>query len=351
MNELYYIGVDLHKRYSYVTVIDQSGSIIHRKRLENDESEIQSYFEQWSKGSKVAIEATYNWYWLVDLLEQMGFEVSLSHPYKTKIIGEAKIKTDTIDSATLAQLLRVDFLPKSYIASPQTRDQREWLRHRLFLVKIRTSIKARIHCVLDKYNYRFDTSDIFGASSATVFSDIKLPADTRKVLDNLLVNLDFFDQQVKMMDKKIKKLVPMNHNAQLLMTIPGIGWLGALLIVHEIGDFSRFAKVGKFLAYTGLIPGVESSGDKTRLGRITKQGNKYLRWYLVQAASAVISSGKDNRLMRLYKRITAKRGYNIAKIAVARELMSIVYFLIKKKEPYDAYHVMKQVKKYQAISL
>lgn len=350
MNQSYYIGIDLHKRYSHITVVDTLGSIVNKKRLENNDVDIQKYFSQWPKKTAVAIEATYNWYWLVDLLQGMGFDVCLSHPYKTKIIGEAKIKTDSIDSATLAQLLRTDFLPKSYIASQQTRDQREWLRHRFYLVKIKTSIKARIHCLLDKYNYLFDASDIFGKSSADLFNDLKLPEETRRVLDNLLLNLNFFEEQIKIMDKKIKQITPINHDAQLLTTIPGIGQLGALLIINEIGDYNRFKKVGKLLSYTGMIPSVESSGDKTRRGRITKQGNKYIRWYLMQAASVVIRWGKDNRFMRLYKRVKSKRGYNAAKVAVAREILSIAYYLLKKQEPYDKYHLMKQIKISQAIS-
>lgn len=343
----YYAGLDLHKEYSYITVLDAEGQTMTRKRVYNEPDALKSFFSELDGKTALAVESTYNWYWLVDLLEDMGIDVSLSNPYKTKIIGESKTKTDKIDSSILAQLLRIEFLPCSYIADKDTRDKREWLRYRLFLVRQKTCFKASIHGVLARYNCRINASDLFGKEGKEYLKDVILPDKTRKVLDSLLVNLEFLEEQVKLMDKKIREEVKNNKQAQILMSIPGIGHFGALLLLYEVGDFSRFSRASKFISYTGMAPSVHSSGDKTRTGKIMKEGNKHIRWYITQAAAAAIASGKDIRLMRLYKRVKIKRGGRTAIIAVAKELLNIAYHLIKKQELYNPYHLVKQN---QAIS-
>jgi len=146
----YHIGLDLHKNFSQVTGMDDEGNILDRRRLENDPEVSSRYFSRIPKGSPVVIEATRNWYWMSDLVEEMGLRPILAHPKKVRIIAEATVKTDKIDSEVLAHLERTNFLPPSYIPSREIRDMRELLRYRMSLVRVRTSLKNRTHSVLAK---------------------------------------------------------------------------------------------------------------------------------------------------------------------------------------------------------
>lgn len=331
----YFVGLDLHKDYSTVTVLNQEGHELDQRNIPNDEEDFTLYFRQWEGKVKLAVEATYNWYWAVDLLQRLGMEVTLAHPYKTRIIGEAKVKTDKIDSRILAQLLKADFLPTAYITNPKTRDEREWLRHRIFLVQIQTRIKMRIHCLIDKYNIRHDYSDLFSKDGIRFLESLVLPEKTKHCLMNLLETLAHLQKTLGQVGNEIHASAKEDEEAKRLESIPGIGYFSALLILREIGTVERFPSVKKLIAYSGLAPGLSSSGGKTYSRGITKEGNKYLRWILIQAASSIIRSKKDRRLMRLYTRIQHRRNSKIAKVALAKEILTIAYFMLRKKESYD----------------
>lgn len=147
-----YIGIDFHKQFSQVAVMDDKGKILDERRLEHDQrEELLTYFSQFERETSVALEATRNWYWLVDLLQEKGLNVKLVHAKKARIIAESTIKTDKVDARTLAQLDRCDFLPRAYIASPEIRSERELLRYHISLIKIQSSIKNRIHAILSKH--------------------------------------------------------------------------------------------------------------------------------------------------------------------------------------------------------
>lgn len=331
----YFVGIDLHKEYSTITVLDEEGNEIDQRNIPNDAEDFTLYLKPWKGKIKVALEATYNWYWLVDLLQRLGCEVKLAHPYKTRIIGEAKVKTDKIDSRILAQLLRADFLPTSFIADPKTRDDREWLRHRIYLVRLQTSVKMRLHCLIDKHNIRHDFSDLFSKDGIAFLKSLELPEQTQKSLEGLLRTLDFLHKELGPIRNEIIASAKENEEARLLESIPGIGYFSALLFLKEIGTVERFPSAKKLAAYTGLVPGVSASGGKTHSRGITKEGNKYLRWLLIQAASSVVRHKKDRRLMSLYSRVQHRKNSKIAKVAVAKELLTIAYFILKRREPYN----------------
>jgi len=331
----YFVGIDLHKDYSTITVLGETGDEIDQQNIPNDAEDFTLYFKRWEGKIKVALEATYNWYWLVDLLQRLGAEVKLANPYKTRIIGEAKVKTDKIDSRILAQLLRADFLPTSYIADPRIRDEREWLRHRIYLVRLQTSVKMRIHCLIDKYNLRHNFSDLFSKPGIEFLKSLSLPERTAKCLEGLLRTLEFLHEELRPIRNEMIASVKEDEEAKLLESLPGVGYFSALLFLKEIGTIERFPSAKKLAAYSGLVPGISSSGGKTQMHGITKQGNKYLRWILIQAASSVVRTKKDRRLMSLYSRVQHRKNSKIAKVAVAKELLTLAYFILKNREPYD----------------
>jgi transposase len=150
-----YIGIDLHKKYSVVTTMDINGNIMNQKRVEHDSKALDEFMSSLDENDNIAMEATTkeattNWYYFYELLESKTQNISLAHPAKTRIIAEAKVKNDKVDSKMLAHLLRTDLLPKAYIPTRETRDLRELLRYRASLVRFRTQIKNKIHAILSK---------------------------------------------------------------------------------------------------------------------------------------------------------------------------------------------------------
>src|SRR3989338_3967577 len=158
----HYIGIDFHKQFSSVAVMDEKGTMLDECKLYHDQPEqLSAYFAQFKGSANVCLEATRNWYWLVDLLQGQGLTVKLVHAKKARIIAESTIKTDKIDARVLAHLYRCNFLPEAYIANHQTRHERELLRYYISLVKIQTSVKNQVHAILSKHNIQHDFSDLF----------------------------------------------------------------------------------------------------------------------------------------------------------------------------------------------
>jgi len=336
MNNTRYAGWDLHQRFSQVVVGDKDGR--------GKESIKFPHFPGMFKHPRVkeilqppievAVEACNGWYWVVDGLEKMGAKVHLAHPLKTKLIAESKVKTDKIDAKALFNLLRTDFLPESYIAPQEVREAREVHRHRAALVKIRTSVKNRVHSLLSKHGIFFKLSDIFGTKGRESLQQIlpQLKPICQEELKRYLSLIDWLDKQITMIEHKIQSLVKDDSLAKLLMTIPGIGYYSAQLIISEIGDISRFPSAKKLIGYTGLNPGADISGKHFYSRPITKQGNVWLRWVLIQDAPHAARS--DERLGRIYARIAKRKGKNTAKVAVAREMLVAIYWVLKRRVPY-----------------
>jgi transposase len=183
-----YTGVDYHRSFSYLTTMNEKGEIVTQRKLPSNR-EIVDFLKPFGESMEIAIEATPSWYWLYDELEDEGFEVKLSHPLKTKAIAAAKVKTDKVDSATLAHLLRSNLLPLSYVPEKPVRLNRELLRYRASLVKIQTGVKNKIHTILllAKNNVGHGYSDLFGKEGMAFLHSLALLKTTRLPLRVILL--------------------------------------------------------------------------------------------------------------------------------------------------------------------
>jgi len=251
--------------------------------------------------------------------------VKLAHPLKTKLIAESKKKTDKVDAKVLADLARTNFLPEAYLPPDDILELREIIRERVRLKKLSVSIKNRIHSILTKNGIKIDKP----------FT--KDGREELRSLENVWINrylriLENIEDEIKEIDKEIKNICLMNDEISILLTIPGIGYFSALLIYAEVGDINRFPNSKKLCSYAGLVPTVRQSGNKIIRGRITKEGNKLLRWVLVQCAHMAVR--KDEKFKQFYERIKAKKGPQKAIVATARKLLTVIYACWKNRTPY-----------------
>jgi transposase len=327
-----YTGVDYHRSFSYLTTMNEKGEIVSQKKLPSN-GEIVDFLKSFGESMEIAIEATPSWYWLYDHLEDEGFEVKLSHPLKTKAIAYAKVKTDKVDSATLAHLLRSNLLPLSYVPEKPVRLNRELLRYRASLVKIQTGVKNKIHTILAKNNVSHDYSDLFGKEGMTFLHSLSLPENYKIALEGYLDVLDVVRREIRAVSKKVQQLAEEDRDALLLMSIPGMGYYSALLTTSEIGDVKRFRSAKQLCAYAGLVPSTHASGNTCFHGHITKQGSRWLRWILIEAAIHAVK--RPGVLRRFYFKIERKKGGQIAKVATARKLLEWIYHILKDGRTYQ----------------
>ena len=327
-----YIGIDLHKEVCYATTLDKEGVIIDRREFKNEREEWEKFVEEIPRDSKVAIEACSYWYPVCDFLEDRGIEMVLSHPSKTRIIAEAKIKTDKIDSKNLAKLLRADFLPQSYIPSKEIRENREVLRLRVQLGKDRTVVKNRIHAVLAKNGVKHEFSDLFGVEGTNFLKEIDLPHSQRITLDVLLRQLESTNKEIELVQEQIAVIAREDEDIKILMTIPGIDYHSAMIIKNEIGEIGRFPDYKKLCSFAGLVPRVHQSANTRWEGHITKEGNSLLRWILIQIVHQVVRY--PGELRKFYHELKKKKGTKIAVVATARKLLRVIYCMLSRKENY-----------------
>ena len=300
-----YTGIDLHKSFSYITTMSDKGEVLGQKKLPSN-GEIAEFLKEFDESMEVAIEASPSWYWLYDHLEDEGFDVKLSHPLKTKAIAYAKVKTDKVDSATLAHLLRSNLLPLSYVPERTVRLNRELLRYRASLVKIQTRLKNKIHTILAKNNVNHSYTDLFGKQGMAFLRSLTLAENYKIALEGYLTVLDTVRQEIRVVSKKVKQLAEEDADTLLLMTIPGMGYYSALLTKSEIGDINRFPSAKQLCSYAGLVPSTYASGNTCFHGHITKQGSRWLRWILVEAAIHAVK--RPGVLRRFYFKIERKKG-------------------------------------------
>ena len=334
-----YIGVDLHKKTCFVTVMNKDGQIKKQTEILTDEESVRNFFKTYPD-SHIAVESTLNWIPFYENLEALGCNVSLSNPLQTKAIASARIKNDKVDSRVLADLLRTNLLPMAYVQPREIRDLKELVRQRVSYVELRTRIKNKIHSVLFKTNARHQFSNLYGRAGMKFLMELELRDLYRQELNRYLKTLEILDEQIEELSQTIKKQAELDYDCQLLMTIPGISFFSALVIKSEIGDIARFNNANKLCSYAGLIPATYASADKIRTGRITKRGSKWLRKTLVDAIAS--NSRKPNKISSYYHKLKKKKGTGKAKVAAARKLCSVIFAILTDQQPFREFVPVKQ---------
>lgn len=336
---MHYMGVDHHKQYSFMTLMDEEGEVLRSERVLNLRSEVEEFLGGLDD-VKAVIEAGRSSYTMVDLLEGLGVEVAVAHPNEVKAIARAKIKTDKRDSRILAHLLRTDLIPEVYKRSRENRGHQRILRQRAFYVADMTRVRNRIRALLAQQSEEVQAQikrekNMFGSEGARVFKSLSLPEGERELIGSLLKTYRYLAERRKETNALVDKLYRELPEARLIQTVPGFGVFLSVLTAVEIADVGRFANVGKLHCYAGVIPSTYSSGGRTYHGRIIKAGNRWLRWAAVEAVWPSVRSDFDIRCF--YERLKKSKGGNSAKVATARRLLTIIYKMLQENRPYVAY--------------
>lgn len=323
------VGIDLHRKRSHIAALDEEGRQLLSRRIVNDPQTFLALLEDVGE-CRIALEATYGWEWLADVLQDAGHELHLAHPMRTKAIASARVKTDAVDARTLAHLLRADLLPEAYIAPRELRDLRDLLRHRVALTRMRTSLKNRVSAILAKNGIAAPYSDMFGVGGTQFLTELELRESPRRRLDSQLALIADFTREIDATSREIDARAKEDPYVEVLCQIRGVGRYIAMLIIAEVGDISRFATARRLCSWAGLTPTVRSSDGKARLGHISSQGSRALRWALVEAAQHAATGGGP--LRERYERIAKRRGKQIAKVAVARQILTLSYYGLRDGE-------------------
>ena len=336
-----YIAFDSHKRYSWVDREDHSTRKNSCHRLEHAPGAVREYLNGCEPGTAVAVEATGNWYWIIDEIEQAGLQPRLVHPRKAKLMMGLTNKTDKLDAQGLNRLQRNGTLPTVWIPPGPLRDLRELTRTRLVLVAQRTRLKNRLSATLAKYGTpASQCSDPYGKRGrAELEKHLEgLPEQTRWVSGQLLAQLDFVSAQVKQLEQRLQELVEVTPEMQWLLTLPGVGVILAATIALEIGEVERFPSAMHLASYSGTTPRVHASGGKVRYGPLRADVNRYLKWAFAEAANSVAVNHlrcPERHVSQLYRRLRQKKGHPKAIGAVARHLAEAAFHVLRGKQMYQ----------------
>ncbi len=334
-----YIALDAHKQYTWARVELPDGTLIRETRIPHERGAIQGFLTSYEPGSPVAVETMGGWYWIVDEIERAGFRPHLVHARKAKLMVGQVNKTDKLDTRGLLQLQRTGTLPTVWIPSHDLRDLRELPRTRMVLVRQRTQVKNRIHATLAKYALALPCSDVFGKRGRALLLQrlAELPPQTAFTTLCLLAHLDALTERITHIEQRMADLLEVNEEITLLMTIPGVGFILAVVILSEVGDVGRFGRSEQFASNAGVVPRVHDSGGRRRYGPLRSDVNHYLKWAFVEAANAVCrhrARHPARHTSRLYERVRKRRGHQKAIGAVARHLAEAAYWVLTKREPY-----------------
>lgn len=335
-----YIALDSHKRYSFASVEEQTGAILKEGRIDHVRGAIAEFLSAWKPGTPVAVETIGNWYWIVDEIEAAGMVPQLVHARRAKMMLASVNKTDKLDCHGLNRLQRTGTLPTVWIPPALIRDLRDLPRTRIELTQERTKLKNRIHATLAKYAiYLEEASDAFGKRGLEEMERKLelLPPHSRFCVERLLGILEKLKEEIAQFEERMKKEFRTSRVLELLQTLPGVGFILAVVILLELGDISRFPDALRLTAYSGTTPRVQASGGKVRYGRTRPDVNRYLKWAFIEAASVVALHHRrlsSRHVSRLYLKIRQRRGHQKALGAVARHLAEATYWILKKGEPY-----------------
>ena len=329
-----FVGFDLHKRSITACALDDAGAILAEiRQLSTSLETVLAWLGALPGPVTVGMEATLYWEWLATKLAKADHVVRVAHAFHVKLIWQARAKTDPIDARKLAELLRVHLFPSIWLPDTTTRERRQLLRGRAFLVRERTRLKNRIHGHLMAENLVAPGADLYGKGGRAWLVAAPLSTVLRAQTQRLLTLHDALTVEIEGLDADVKKAANGNPVVQQLTTMPGVGVFSALFLQAEIGAITRFHSSHALAAYAGLVPTTRSSGGKTAHGGLGKASNRWLKWILVEIV--VTLKLAPGPVGTYYRHLLRAKGKPKAQAAAARKLCCYLYWMMKQGWTYD----------------
>ena len=316
---MYYSGIDQHKRDCLITTYDDGGRRVKQQRVPNDRQRLRCYFAQFAGPHQAVVESTGFWYWLADLLDELGVELLLAHATRLKAIAAAKVKTDRLDSDLLAQLLRAGLIPVAHRIAREARGPRDLMRLRVRLVEKRSSCLNSIERIREKFHVERRES---------------LDPWYQHHVDTHEAHVALLTQQIHDLELALHPQLIPNPDIQRLLWVPGIGKVNAFTIWTEIDGIARFPTEKQFLSYCRLVPGADNSGGRTRHRSGSKAGNRYLKLAFSHASVRAIQYFPVIKAFNQKQR--RRKPIVVARAIVAAELARIVYQVLTKQEDFNS---------------
>jgi transposase len=333
-----HVGLDLSRTRVDVHVMDVTGAPVLVTRSAPDSGGLASLVSrvgEFGQPVTAAIESMTGARFVHDQLELRGWEVEIADAVKVKGLAPLAAKTDRIDAWVLAELSRRDLVPAIWLPDPAVRGERERARWRLHLVRHRTALKNRIHATLLAFGHPCPVSDLFGAAGRRLLEGLQLPEPWASDVTAALRLIDVLDSEIDDCEAALRRLGAQHAYVPTLMTAPGIGPVLGYTIAAEIGDITRFPTAKKLVGYTGLCPSVDQSGGHDWRGSLAKNGPKYLRWALIEAAThAARHPVYAARYQRTKTRLGRQRGPSIARVDIARKLTEAIWHMLTTNKPF-----------------
>ena len=330
-----YVALDIHKHYSVIAAVDREGRVVlHAVRVEHAD------LEGWLKkklqsGDHVVFESTTNAWHVYDLLEPLVERVVVANPIKVKQIASARVKTDVRDTLILARLLAANLVPDVWVPPAHVRELRQLLSQRRQLVETHTQIVNRMHSVAHRHHLKHERGKRFNEKNTLWQKDKGLSKTEQFQLELEMENRAYTEKQIGRISKEVAKMShqkPWAEGMTYLMQLPGFGVITAMTVLAAIGEIERFGSAKHLASYSGLVGGVEQSGTHLVEKGITKVGRKEVRWAMVEVAQRAVKS--DPRWTGKFQELHKRMHRNQAIVAVARQLLELVWHVLTRRQPY-----------------
>lgn len=339
-----YVGCDLHKETTWFYVVNEQGKKVDSKNISNNIIDLKGYFSKIPKPFILAVEATYNWYFFIDLAEKYAQEVYLANSYELKAFAKRHKKTDKIDARLIADVLYKGYLPTVTIADCATRQIRELLRSRQSLVTDRTRNILRLKGLFNKLG-DIEARDLTTYKGLNGIDVKKYSIIYGQIITDYKERIGYLTKKLSEVDERILSTAVNDQDIANLETAPGLGYFSAALIKTEIIDINRFACFDRLCAYAGLAPGVCASGPHVHRGPLNRNRRKHLQWILLENVYHFIKASPQREAK--FSSIEKRKGHSIAKVVLARDFLKIIYHILKERRPYYA---VKEESKIQSMA-
>jgi transposase len=333
-------GLDLSRRRLDYCLVRGDGVVVETGAVPPDGDGLRGFarlvaLRHGDRSVTAVIESMNGARFVHDTLERCGWDVQVADAARVKGFAPLACKTDRIDAWVLGELSRRDMVPAIWLPDFEQRCERERARFRLYLGRQRTSLKNHVHAQLMAFGHACPVSDLFGAQGRRLLDRLDFPEPWRGGVLTSVAMIDDLERRIAAIERELKLRGADHRYVRRLVTVPGVAWVLGYTIAAEIGDIERFASPAKLIGYSGLCPRVYQSGDSDRRGRLTKQGPKYLRWALMEAAT---NAAKHPRYRERYqhtkRRLGKQRGAKVAQVQLARTLTEAIWHMLTRDQDF-----------------